>query len=89
MPSRRSAVFRISGGVVLGCIISYFLYLRLQQETIVPQVPQRDDNDSTRMPPLYPELAEAEERLSQHNEDLPFPEGRHAKFLRFGNEMWG
>ncbi len=41
------------------------------------------------LPPLYLDYFEAENLLPQHNENLPFPEGRTARFLRFGNQMWG
>ncbi|KAF9506721.1 hypothetical protein BS47DRAFT_1321678 [Hydnum rufescens UP504] len=43
--------------------------------------------------PHYPRytliLQDQERRLPQHNLDLPYPEGRSAKMLRFGNQMWG
>ena len=41
------------------------------------------------LPPLFLDYYEAEERLPQHNLSLPFPEGRNARLLRFGNQMWG
>ncbi|KAF8312145.1 hypothetical protein DL93DRAFT_2082576 [Clavulina sp. PMI_390] len=45
--------------------------------------------DPARPPPMYPELKEAELALPQHDEDLPSPEGKNARFVRFGNQMWG
>jgi hypothetical protein len=42
---------------------------------------------SSMLPPLYPELAAAELSLPQHDENLPFPEGKDGRFLRFGNQM--
>lgn len=54
-----------------------------------PQKPPVKDDDPDRLPPLYPELKVAELALPQHEEDLPYPEGRNAKFVRFGNQMWG
>ncbi|KAF9506719.1 hypothetical protein BS47DRAFT_1367182 [Hydnum rufescens UP504] len=46
-------------------------------------------NENTSLPPLYPDLQDEERRLPQHNLDLPYPEGRSAKMLRFGNQIWG
>lgn len=51
--------------------------------------PGEEENDPERLPPLYPELKVAELALPQHDEDLPFPEGKNARFVRFGNQMWG
>jgi hypothetical protein len=48
-----------------------------------------DDNEDHIRPPLYPELRVAELALPQHNEDLPFPEGKNARFLRFSNQPPG
>lgn len=56
---------------------------------VAPPKPPAEDNDPDRLPPLYPELKVAELALPQHDEDLPYPEGRNAKFVRFGNQMWG
>ena len=48
-----------------------------------------DDNEDHTHPPLYPELRVAELALPQHNEDLPLPEGKNARFLRFSNQLPG
>lgn len=40
-------------------------------------------------PPLYQRYTEYEKILSQHDESLPFPEGKHAKFVYFANHAWG
>lgn len=45
--------------------------------------------DAHSLPPMYPKLKVAELALPQHDESLPFPEGKNARFVRFGNQMWG
>ncbi|KDQ62949.1 hypothetical protein JAAARDRAFT_202479 [Jaapia argillacea MUCL 33604] len=46
-----------------------------------------------RLPPLYERWHEQESRLPQHDPDLPFPEGKHAKFFWVANHVtasgWG
>lgn len=49
----------------------------------------KEPEQEERLPPMYPELKAAELTLPQHDEDLPFPEGKNARFIRFGNQMWG
>lgn len=56
-------------------------------ESVNPPVQEEVDHGG--LPPLYPELKVAELALPQHDEDLPFPEGKNARFVRFGNQMWG
>jgi len=53
------------------------------------QDPQDGENEDHSRPPLYPELKVAELALPQHNEDLPSPEGKNARFLRFSNQLSG
>lgn len=43
----------------------------------------------TKYPPLYEEYIEYERHFPQHDPDLPFPEGKHAKFIYFGNHAHG
>ncbi|KZV88374.1 hypothetical protein EXIGLDRAFT_798639 [Exidia glandulosa HHB12029] len=38
-------------------------------------------------PPTYQQLWEYERRLPQHNEDLPLPEGRRGRYVRFANQV--
>lgn len=44
-------------------------------------------SDAARLPPLYKEYSAAEEQLPQHDLTLPFPEGRHAKYIWFSNHV--
>ena len=43
--------------------------------------------DIFRNPPLYEKYHESEANLPQHNLDLPFPEGRDAKFFWASNHV--
>ena len=40
-------------------------------------------------PPLYNQYREYERHLPAHNPDLPFPDGKYAKFIYFGNFQKG
>lgn len=38
-------------------------------------------------PPKYEKLREWEDNLPQHNLDLPFPEGRTGRYVKFSNQI--
>lgn len=38
-------------------------------------------------PPTYERLRQWEANLPQHNLDLPFPEGRTGRYVRFSNQI--
>jgi hypothetical protein len=44
---------------------------------------------TTTSPPSYAALRLYEANLPQHNLDLPFPEGRAGKYVRFSNQVRG
>src|SRR6266576_1510268 len=43
----------------------------------------------TGKPPLYNQYRDYERHLPAHNSDLPYPDGKHAKFISFGNFQQG
>ena len=43
--------------------------------------------DLNRKPPLYEKYHQEELRLPQHNPDLPYPEGRHGKYIWYANHV--
>jgi len=45
------------------------------------------DLDFIDYPPTYKEVREAEWNLPQHNLDLPFPEGKNGRFVKFSCEI--
>lgn len=56
-----------------------------------PPIPKEipTDDEGHRYPPLYPDVKAVEYVLPQHDEELPFPEGMNARFVRFANEQPG
>jgi hypothetical protein len=40
-------------------------------------------------PPRFCEWHDQEKRLPQHDLDLPYPQGREGRYLRFSNHVWG
>jgi hypothetical protein len=40
-------------------------------------------------PPRFYEWHEREKRLPQHDPDLPFPQGREGRYIRFSNQIFG
>ncbi|KAM6496678.1 hypothetical protein JOM56_007151 [Amanita muscaria] len=40
-------------------------------------------------PPTYHQYLEYEKQLPAHDEELPYPDGKDAKFIYFGNHQWG
>ena len=97
----RAFVFIALGTVLLSTYVLFRLQLRrtahvgdparnpLPSTPVQAPQPNKDDKDADSLPPMYPELKVEELALPQHDEDLPFPEGKNAKFVRFGNQMWG
>jgi hypothetical protein len=58
-----------------------------------PQAPdiygEKPASESAPMPPppKYERLRQWEDNLPQHNLDLPFPEGRTGRYVRFSNQI--
>jgi hypothetical protein len=48
-----------------------------------------DDDHSNTKPPHWKKMREYERNLPQHNLSLPFPEGRHGRYVRFNNQIRG
>jgi hypothetical protein len=75
---------RIGFLVVVSLSAFAFFYGFEKTETVI---------DIFRNPPLYERYHESEANLPQHNLDLPFPEGRDAKFFWASNHVtnsgWG
>jgi hypothetical protein len=40
-------------------------------------------------PPRFYEWHDREKRLPQHNVDLPYPQGREGRYIRFANQLSG
>ncbi|KAH8094678.1 hypothetical protein BXZ70DRAFT_896563 [Cristinia sonorae] len=65
--------------------------LRPSPQVLVPIIP--DEPPVPRQPPLYDEYYLNEERLPQHDPNLPFPEGRTGRYINMENFVitsgWG
>ncbi|KAI0246304.1 hypothetical protein BJV78DRAFT_1364921 [Lactifluus subvellereus] len=40
-------------------------------------------------PPRFCEWHDREKQLPQHDPDLPYPQGREGRYIRFSNQIWG
>ena len=40
-------------------------------------------------PPRFYEWHDREKRLPQHDLNLPYPQGREGRYIRFSNQVWG
>jgi hypothetical protein len=40
-------------------------------------------------PPRFYEWHDKEKQLPQHDPDLPYPQGREGRYVRFSNQVWG
>ena len=40
-------------------------------------------------PPRFYEWHDREKRLPQHDVNLPYPQGREGRYIRFSNQVWG
>ncbi|KAF8303084.1 hypothetical protein DL93DRAFT_2067052 [Clavulina sp. PMI_390] len=81
--------FRSANLALIAFCLASLILLAFSQHKAILRIPALVHNDFARLPPLYPEYDEEERKLPQHNEDAPFPDGRHARFIRFDNQIWG
>jgi|SRR5882762_9960533 hypothetical protein len=93
LPTKNISPRRSSGGVgfpkrhvrigflvlVFLCIFASF-HRRAKTEVVINDLPN---------PPLYEKYHKYEANLPQHNLDLPYPEGRDAKFFWASNHVTG
>ncbi|PFH46474.1 hypothetical protein AMATHDRAFT_43580 [Amanita thiersii Skay4041] len=78
---------RILFALFIALVIYVFAFpTRAKDWTAFPSeaFPTRDG-----MPPLYKQYREWEAHLPAHNPSLPYPDGKHAKFILFGNHQIG
>ncbi|KAF8326474.1 hypothetical protein F5887DRAFT_225590 [Amanita rubescens] len=66
----------------------FFFTSRLRKHDVVA-FPAEAWPGPTGKPPLYDQYREYERHLPAHNLDLPYPNGKHAKFIYFGNFQQG
>lgn len=79
---------------IIAFIVTLFLLAlnsRQTYERFWPHVPDIYEEKPTSgpmpPPPKYGRLRQWEDNLPQHNLDLPFPEGRTGRYVRFSNQI--
>ncbi|KAF9554183.1 hypothetical protein CPC08DRAFT_713120 [Agrocybe pediades] len=84
---KRAVLFPLIG---LTAFFSILFLFRVGQRDVPETEPSEFDElslDFLDYPPTYRDLREAEWNLPQHNLDLPFPEGRNGRFVKFSCEI--
>ena len=83
---RRYARVVIALGV--GFLVYLFFFAR-QIEQDWSNYPQEAWATLDGNPPTYNQYLEYERHLPAHNLDLPYPDGKHAKYIYFASHQWG
>ncbi|KAK2463845.1 hypothetical protein APHAL10511_004150 [Amanita phalloides] len=81
---RRYTRFAVAG--LVGLLLYLFVFARKRSW---PAFPTEAWPSPDGRPPLYKQYREYEEHLPAHNPDLPYPNGKHAKFIFFANHQNG
>jgi hypothetical protein len=71
---------------LLYCLHTYFA--SPSDDLLVPlrDLPRPEGGSN---PPRFYEWHDREKRLPQHNPDLPYPQGRDGRYIRFANQLVG
>lgn len=91
VPRRARGSFCIVILVVLALL--YFHVFDLSTGTVpddlLPFLQDLPPSEGGSHPPRFYEWHEREKRLPQHDPDLPFPQGREGRYIRFSNQIFG
>ena len=68
--------------IVFFILYTLFGHTRQNLQCLVPSIAGRPDE-----PPTWKRVKKWEDDLPQHNLDLPFPEGRHGRYVLFKNQI--
>ncbi|KAH9966164.1 hypothetical protein BGW80DRAFT_1230443 [Lactifluus volemus] len=82
----RSSFF---GLVILGTIALLFHLDSSSQNELLVFLKDLPKPESGKNPPRFYEWHDREKRLPQHDPDLPYPQGREGRYIRFSNHVWG
>lgn len=78
--------------IVIFCVLLIVILLLFERSGttdlgIVTALYSYSDNENKHpYPPTYKKLRQYEDNLPQHNLDLPFPEGRNGRYVKFSNQ---
>ena len=81
---RRFYTKRILRLVVFAALCFGAVHLFWSADPVVEKTEEKHDT-----PPLYEKWRQAELRLPQHNPELPYPEGKHGKYIWYANHVHG
>jgi hypothetical protein len=71
---------------LLYCLHTYFAF---PSDDILVPLPDLPRSEGGSNPPRFYEWHDREKRLPQHNPDLPYPQGRDGRYIRFANQLIG
>ncbi|KAI0245903.1 hypothetical protein BJV78DRAFT_1136456 [Lactifluus subvellereus] len=78
--------------VVLGAIALLFRLdysYNSSQDDLLVFLKDLPKPEGGRRPPRFYEWHDREKQLPQHDPDLPYPQGREGRYIRFSNQVWG
>ena len=78
--------------VVLGAISLLFYLTRFSissHDDLLVFLKDLPKPEGGRLPPRFYEWHDREKQLPQHDPDLPYPQGREGRYIRFSNQVWG
>jgi hypothetical protein len=58
-------------------------------DTILSYLRDLPEPEGGTNPPRFYEWHDREKRLPQHDVNLPYPQGREGRYIRFSNQVWG
>ena len=75
--------------LALSLLLFLFLATPIQRylSLVVFRLESHESHTLPSSPPTYERLRKWEHDLPQHNLDLPYPEGRHGRYVKFTNQI--
>ena len=92
VPRRTRGFFLIF--IIIALALFYFHVIDISTGTTVPDdlapfLQGLPPSEGGSLPPRFYEWHEREKRLPQHNLELPYPQGREGRYIRFSNQIFG
>ena len=90
--SRRTRGFLLVFTLVLLTLL-YFYHIDTSTSSVpddlLPFLQGLPPSEGGSQPPRFYEWHEREKRLPQHDLELPYPQGREGRYIRFSNQVFG